>query len=224
MGAVSSGSPATQLTLALPAPRSSFKAVSRAIDVVGAAFLLAVLSPLILLVHALVVLTSSGPVFFRQMRVGVGGKLFEVIKFRTMVDGTHLEVMANSQLRAAYEQNDFKLSPDDPRITRVGGFLRRTSLDELPQLVNILRGEMSLVGVRSLLANELALRSRRDQDLYALRRPGLTGLWQVEGRSAVGEVERLELDRGYLEDWSVLTDLRILSRTPRAVIGGSGAH
>ena len=83
---------------------------------------------------------------------------------------------------------------------------------------------MSLVGVRPLLADELALRSRRDKDLYALRRPGLTGLWQVEGRPAVRHVERLELDRGHLEDWSVLSDLRILSRTPRAVFGGSGAH
>ena len=155
------------------------------------------------------------------MRVGIGGELFEVIKFRTMVDGTHLEITANSQLRAAYEQNDFKLSPDDPRITRVGGSIRRTSLDELPQLVDILRGEMSLVGVRPLLADELALRSRRDKDLCALRRPGLTGLWQVEGRPAARHVEHLELDRGHLEDRSVLSDLRILSRTPRAV---SGAH
>jgi exopolysaccharide production protein ExoY len=168
--------------------------------------------------------TSHGPAIFRQSRVGLGAQSFEVLKFRTMDDGTHDHVLNDPDLRRSYETNDFKLPSDDPRITRVGRFLRRTSLDELPQLVNVLRGQMSLVGVRPLLPQELQIRSRHDRELYAHHRPGLTGLWQIEGRSTVGDSDRIELDRRYLEGWSVRSNVKILLRTPRAVLFGAGAH
>ena len=194
------------------------------IDIVAAAITLLVLSPLLVVVAAVVAATSGGPVIFRQERVGQDGVSFEMLKFRTMVEGTHMEVLGDARLRRCYETNDFKLPADDPRITRFGRLLRRSSLDELPQLVNVLRGEMSLVGVRPLLRDELGLRPARDQALYEIHLPGLTGLWQVKGRSRISVGRRVELDRRYLESWSVRSNVRILLRTPGAVLLGPGAH
>lgn len=174
--------------------------------------------PLGLVIAVLVKLTSRGPVLFRQERVGSGGECFELIKFRTMRHGTHQEVLQSDELRAAYVANGFKLRPDDERITKVGRFLRKTSLDELPQLVNVVRGEMSLVGIRPLLKVELELRDVSDQAIYQLMRPGMTGLWQVEGRSTVHPVDRLRLDRRYVETWSLWNDVKLLARTPLAVL------
>ena len=196
----------------------------RCIDVVAASLSLVLVSPIALVVSVLIATTSRGPVIFRQQRVGGGGKLFEVLKFRTMVHGTHLEVHADPVARSLYEENDFKLPADDLRITRVGRFLRKTSFDEVPQLVNVVRGEMSLVGVRPLLERELALRPELDQQLYRNHLPGLTGLWQVGGRSMVGEHDRFALDRVYLQTWSVRSNIVILFRTPLAVLRGSGDH
>ncbi len=122
----------------------------RVIDVVGACVLLVLLAPVSVAVWALIRMSSRGPAIFRQDRVGRGGELFEVLKFRTMVDGTHLAVLEDPFARRLYEANDFKLRPDDARITTVGRWLRQTSLDEIPQLVNVVRGEMSLVGVRPI--------------------------------------------------------------------------
>ena len=203
---------------------STARQVMRVIDVVVASVSLIVLSPLVLAASVLIAMTSRGPVIFRQQRVGRDGRLFEVLKFRTMVDGTHLEVLADPVTRDVYERNDFKLPQDDPRITKVGRFLRKTSLDEVPQLVNVIRGEMGLVGVRPLLERELKLRPEHDRQLYYLQRPGLTGLWQIAGRSMVGDLDRFALDREYLQTWSVRTNVRILLRTPRAVLRGAGAH
>ncbi|WP_395156886.1 sugar transferase [Ilumatobacter sp.] len=214
----------TQPTLDLPSVTVTSRRISRAIDVVAATILLVVSAPVMAVIALLVKLTSPGPAIFRQQRVGLGGELFEVLKFRTMANGTHAAVLDDPELRALYELNDFKLASDDPRITKIGRFLRRTSLDELPQLVNVLRGQMSLVGVRPLLQNELELRSRHDRDLYVHHRPGLTGLWQIEGRSSVGATDRIKLDRSYLENWSVRSNVKILLRTPRAVLFGHGAH
>jgi len=196
----------------------------RVIDVVGAIVLLLLTAPLTVVIAAAVTSTSRGPVIFRQRRVGLGGRMFEVLKFRTMAEGTHAAVLEDPFARRLYESNGFKLRPDDPRITKVGRFLRKSSLDELPQLVNVLRGEMSLVGVRPLLEHELGLRPDGDQTLYRAHLPGLTGLWQVGGRSMVGDHDRLALDREYLETWSVRSNLSILLRTPLAVLRGSGAH
>ncbi|MEM1335964.1 MAG: sugar transferase [Actinomycetota bacterium] len=166
----------------------------------------------------LVKATSSGPVLFRQDRVGRGGVHFRVMKFRTMTDGTHDDVLSSETDRRRYIENDFKLDSNDCRITRLGRVLRKTSLDELPQLINVLRGDMSLVGIRPLVPVELGMRPLRDQQLYATLRPGVTGLWQVEGRSTLGKVERLELDRRYVETWSPWQDVKILARTPLALL------
>ena len=196
----------------------------RCIDVVVASVSLVLIWPIALIVSVQIAATSRGPVIFRQQRVGRGGELFEVLKFRTMVVGTDLEVQADPVARSLYEENDFKLPPDDPRITKVGRFLRTTSLDEIPQLVNVIRGEMSVVGVRPLLEQELKLRPELDQQLYCGHLPGVTGLWQVGGRSTVGEHDRFALDREYLQTWCVRSNIWILLRTPVAVLSGSGAH
>jgi lipopolysaccharide/colanic/teichoic acid biosynthesis glycosyltransferase len=198
--------------------------VMRAIDVVGALVLLVLFSPVMAVVAILVKRSSPGAIIFRQERIGKDGRLFDVFKFRSMAAGTDAQVLNDPELRRRYEQNNFKLDAADPRITRVGRVIRKTSLDEMPQLVNVLRGDMSLVGVRPLLARELALRSPYDQELYALHRPGLTGLWQVEGRSSVGHEDRADLDRRYLECWSAPANVGLLIRTPRAVLCGAGAH
>ena len=195
----------------------------RTIDVVCSLLLLVLLAPVMAVVAILVKRSSPGPFIFRQERVGRGGDVFEVFKFRSMADGTDRQVLDDPELRRRYEANDFKLQADDPRITPIGRFIRKTSLDELPQLFNVLRGEMSLVGVRPLLARELALRSPYDQELYALHAPGLTGLWQVEGRSMVGDDARVDLDRRFLEEWSRGPTVGLIMRTPGGVVG-VGAH
>jgi lipopolysaccharide/colanic/teichoic acid biosynthesis glycosyltransferase len=196
----------------------------RVVDVACAAVMLVLLSPVMVAVAVAVRRSSLGPIIYRQERIGKDGRLFNVFKFRSMTVGTDVAVLADEESRRRYEENDFKLDPADPRITAVGRFIRATSLDELPQLFNVLRGDMSLVGVRPLLARELALRSRHDQELYSLYRPGLTGLWQVEGRSLVGNEVRSDLDRRYLESWSPMTNVRLLARTPRVVLRRAGAH
>lgn len=180
--------------------------------------------PLGLLIALAVKCTSRGPVFFRQLRVGRDGKLFGVYKFRTMRHGAHGEVMDDELLRHRYRANDFKLPVDDPRITTVGRLLRKTSADEIPQLINVLLGHMSVVGVRPLLEEELALRPARDQELYKQFRPGMTGMWQVEGRSTVCGVDRHALDLRYLETWSIRSNALLLIRTPLAVLRGLGAQ
>jgi lipopolysaccharide/colanic/teichoic acid biosynthesis glycosyltransferase len=211
-------------TTELPVVLISSRRLSRVLDIAVGLPLLIVCAPLMLVIAVLVKATSRGPVIFRQSRVGLGAESFEVLKFRTMANGTHAEVLDDPELRRLYEANDFKLPSDDPRITRVGRFLRRTSLDELPQLVNVLRGQMSLVGVRPIEYEQLALRSPYDQALYHHHKPALTGLWQVEGRSAYRDSHRVDLDRRCLEQWSVRSNLKILLRTPKAVLAGAGAH
>ena len=199
-------------------------ALQRAFDTVIVLVAVVVFAIPAVIIAALVKLTSPGPVLFRQLRVGRHGELFDVYKFRTMRDGTHLEVLDDDDARRAYHANDFKLPDDDHRITRIGRLLCRTSLDELPQLVNVLKGDMSIVGVRPLLAEELALRPEHDQVLYRTMRPGMTGLWQVEDRSTVQKEDRLHLDRRYLENWSVWGNVKIIARTPGARLRIHHAH
>jgi exopolysaccharide biosynthesis polyprenyl glycosylphosphotransferase len=193
----------------------------RLFDTVLAGLLLLVLSPGLLAVAAGVKLTSKGPVLFRQNRVGVNGRPFAMLKFRSMVEDADGML---AELKARNEGNGvlFKLKRD-PRVTRFGAFLRRYSLDELPQLVNVVRGEMSLVGPRPPLPSEV-----ESYDYVAVRRlrlrPGLTGLWQVSGRSDLSWEESLRLDLRYVDNWSMALDLSILWRTWRAVWRGSGAY
>jgi lipopolysaccharide/colanic/teichoic acid biosynthesis glycosyltransferase len=199
-------------------------ALWRVVDLAVAIPAVIMLAPLLLLIGIAVRTTSPGPAIFKQTRVGRRGVEFQMWKFRSMRDGTHQEVLSDPDLMAKYVANDFKLPGDDARITRIGGFLRRTSLDELPQLVNIILGSMSLVGVRPIERAQLELRPLDDQALYCKYRPGVTGVWQVEGRAAVKSADRLALDRRQVEEWSIKGNLSILLRTPRAVCSSVGAH
>jgi lipopolysaccharide/colanic/teichoic acid biosynthesis glycosyltransferase len=178
-------------------------------------------APLVAALAFAVRLTSPGPVFFRQERVGVDGRRFTMLKFRSMV------VDAEERRRALSELDQgngplFKIYAD-PRVTPVGALLRRFSLDELPQLINVLRGDMSLVGPRPPLPDEVA--AYDDVAVRRLRvRPGMTGLWQVSGRSDLSWEESLRLDLRYVDNWSMALDLSILWRTCRAVLRGAGAY
>jgi exopolysaccharide biosynthesis polyprenyl glycosylphosphotransferase len=195
--------------------------VKRALDVVISAMALVLFSPVMLLIALLIKYDSPGPVLFRQERVGRGGRLFMLYKFRSMRQG------ADEEKRALLDRNQatgplFKLR-DDPRLTRVGRWLRRLSLDELPQLCNVLRGEISLVGPRPPIPSEV----EQYQDWHRRRLdvpPGMTGLWQVSGRSELTFDEMVMLDLFYAENWSLLLDFKILLRTIPTVILGTGAY
>ena len=194
-------------------------AVKRQIDIFGSLALIVALSPLFLLIALLIKLTSSGPVFFIQRRIGFRCNEFGMYKFRSMVvDAERME----HELRAGSQRAFFKHG-DDPRVTSLGRFLRRYSLDELPQLFNVLEGEMSLVGPRPLLVSDLEKFPMRGQMRRFSVRPGLTGLWQISGRSATTDADRMRLDREYVNNWSLWLDLEILLKTPRAVVSGDGA-
>jgi lipopolysaccharide/colanic/teichoic acid biosynthesis glycosyltransferase len=169
----------------------------------------------------LIKLTSRGPVFFLQERIGTNKRRFSICKFRTMVVG------AESMMSQLEPQNEvsgpvFKIK-DDPRITRLGKFLRRTSIDELPQLFNVLKGDMSLVGPRPLPVRDFDGFSEDWQRRRFSVRPGITCLWQVQGRSSIGFEQWMELDLKYLDEWSLWLDLKILAMTIPAVVKGSGA-
>lgn len=208
----------------LPVHDRQAEVARRALDVVVSLAALVVLLPVLILLAIAVKVTSAGPAFFAQSRPGKDGREFQMLKFRSMVDGADRAVVSDEATRRQFEQNDFKLAGDDPRITRLGRIIRRTSLDELPQLINVLRGDMSIVGIRPLLPRQLEQRPVQDQMLFKLMRPGMTGLWQVEGRSDIGGEERVALDRRYVESWSIGSDIRILLRTPMAVLHTSGAR
>ncbi|MDY7077800.1 MAG: undecaprenyl-phosphate glucose phosphotransferase [Chloroflexota bacterium] len=195
--------------------------VRRGVDVVGAVAMLVLGAPILGLVALAIRLDSPGPIVFRQTRVGVGGKRFEIYKFRSMREGSEAEL---EQLRELNEADGplFKIH-DDPRLTRTGRFLRRTSLDELPQLWNVLRGEMSLVGPRPALPAEVS----RYMEWHKRRlevRPGMTGLWQVSGRSLLNFDEGVLLDIYYIENWSLWLDFKILLRTIPQALFGNGAY
>ncbi|HEY6780460.1 MAG TPA: sugar transferase [Thermoleophilaceae bacterium] len=195
-------------------------AVKRTFDIVGAALLIALLSPLLILVALLIRLTSRGPVLYRSKRPGIGGRPFDCFKFRTMVaDAEHIQ--GSLEHRNEVGGPIFKIR-DDPRVTGVGRFLRRWSLDELPQLLNVLRGEMSLVGPRPLPERDYEQLEDWHRKRYLVL-PGMTGLWQVSGRSELDFDELVRLDFVYLERWSVFLDLTILLQTIPAVIRARGA-
>ena len=201
----------------VPRVRAWHLAVQRAMDLAVGTVLVIAAAPLLAVVACAVALTSDGPVLFRQERVGRHGKPFMILKFRTMQVGVHEGVRASGEFHD-FVTNDFKLRPGDRRITPIGRFLRRTSLDELPQLINVLRGEMSIVGIRPLVPEELRLRPPIDQFLYCRLRPGMTGLWQVSGRSHVKREMRIAMDREYAARWKPGMDVAIMCRTPRTVL------
>jgi lipopolysaccharide/colanic/teichoic acid biosynthesis glycosyltransferase len=202
-------------------PPRSTELLKRMMDAVVAALMLVVLAPVALAIAVAIKLDSRGPVVFRQTRVGRDGELFTMLKFRTMVADAATRI-GDVVDTAALEQPSFKI-PDDPRHTRVGGRLRRTSLDEIPQLWNVLKGEMSLVGPRPEEAAVVKLYSERQRVRLAVK-PGITGPMQVYGRGDLDFEERLALERDYIDSLSIAQDIAILLRTPRAVLGGDGAY
>jgi lipopolysaccharide/colanic/teichoic acid biosynthesis glycosyltransferase len=200
--------------------------IKRIVDLVGASVGLILLTPVMLLIALLVRLDSPGHVLFRQLRRGHRGRLFRVLKFRTMMEGAeqYLPDLENSNESAGGVL--FKLR-DDPRVTRLGWFLRRYSLDELPQLINVWWGEMSLVGPRPLQLRDSDRLLVTNPDAYARRlevTPGLTGPWQVGGRSEVDYERMLELDLNYVENWSLGQDLFIICKTFLVVLRRHGAY
>lgn len=191
--------------------------------VVGVLFLLA-LSPVMLMI-ALLVMRDGGGVLFRHKRIGANGKTFCCLKFRTMcvdAEAKLQKLLAEDAEARAEWKRDFKLR-NDPRVTALGNFLRQTSLDELPQLFNIIKGDMSLVGPRPIVTAEAARYGAAFRD-YLSCRPGLTGLWQVSGRNDVGYETRVKLDSSYARTWSLARDITILMRTVRVVFGRNGAY
>ncbi|MDC0770884.1 sugar transferase [Streptomyces sp. HD] len=209
------------LRVSMPTFTGGRRAIKAVVDRMGSAILLMLLAPLMVFVGLLVVLDSRGGAFYRQRRVGKDGREFTIFKFRTMVVGAH------GARAALADRNEgagllFKLRRD-PRVTRVGAVLRRYSLDELPQLFNVLAGSMSLVGPRPPLPEESAAYGP-DIRRRLLVKPGLTGLWQISGRSDLPWEEAVRLDLRYVEDWSLALDTVILWKTLRAVLHGQGAY
>lgn len=197
----------------------------RAFDVVAAVGILAFALPAMFFIAVLMFSTDRGPILFSHERIGQNGKRFRCLKFRSMVVNSqealrrHLELFP--QARAEWEATQ-KLR-DDPRITRLGRFLRVTSLDELPQLINVIRGDMSLVGPRPIVQDEV-VRYAEAIDHYAAVRPGITGLWQVSGRSDVDYDQRVQLDSRYVREWSFFGDLVILIKTVKVVVLRTGSR
>jgi lipopolysaccharide/colanic/teichoic acid biosynthesis glycosyltransferase len=185
--------------------------IRRAVDIAVSAVALVLTSPLLALAMLAIRLESPGPVTYSQPRAGLHGEVFEVLKLRTMVDG------------AEHVGAGLSIDANDSRITRVGAFLRRTSLDELPNLVNVLRGEMSLIGPRPTLPAQVAQYSPRQRGRLAIR-PGITGWAQVNGRASLPWEERIELDLFYISHRSLALDVRIAGRTVAMVLGGSGLY
>jgi len=213
----------TDVVLA-PAPARGAAVAKRVLDVVGAMVLGLVFAPLILTIICLM-RKGDGSVIYRHRRVGRGGQMFSCLKFRTMVPNADQVLRdlleRDPDLRAEWIR-DHKLR-NDPRVTRLGRFLRRTSLDELPQILNVLRGEMSLVGPRPVVREEL-LRYGRNVGTYLAAKPGITGLWQVTGRNDTDYRRRVVLDTYYVRNQNLLLDLYILVKTTGVVLGGSGAY
>jgi lipopolysaccharide/colanic/teichoic acid biosynthesis glycosyltransferase len=199
-------------------------ALKRVLDILGSIFLAIVFSPLIAVVCVAAALTGQSPLF-RHKRVGREGAIFDCLKFQTMIPNAEVVLAnilaSNPGLRAEWE-SDHKLK-DDPRVTRFGRFLRSTSLDELPQLWNILKGEMSLVGPRPITREEI-LRYGRNAVIYMMVRPGLTGLWQVSGRNFVEYRKRVAMDVCYVKNQSAVLDMWILLKTVVVVVTRHGAH
>jgi exopolysaccharide biosynthesis polyprenyl glycosylphosphotransferase len=204
-----------------PRLHGGLRLVKEMVDRVGAFLLLGAFGPVLLGVALCVRLTSRGPILFRQVRVGRDGRHFRIYKFRSMYVDAEARL---AELRQLNEQDGvlFKIR-DDPRVTGVGRWLRRFSLDELPQLLNVLLGQMSLVGPRPPLPSEVAVYADDVRRRLAVK-PGMTGLWQVSGRSDLPWEEAVRLDLRYVENWSLSLDLVILLRTMTAVVRSSGAY
>jgi lipopolysaccharide/colanic/teichoic acid biosynthesis glycosyltransferase len=209
------------LVIASAAPPRGAYLCKELLDRILAIALLTALSPLLFVIAVLIAATSAGPVLYRRRVVGRNGAEFDAFKFRTMIADADAVLHAQPELLQEFGAN-MKLR-SDPRLTPIGGFLRRTSLDELPQLLNVAAGRMSLVGPRMIAPAEMM----RFGDALALRlavKPGITGLWQVSGRQELPYGDRIRLDLDYIENWSLWLDLAILARTIPAVLSMRGAY
>ncbi len=210
-----------------------YEVLKRVVDITFAAAFLIVFSPLLLLVALAIKLNSEGPVFAdTPERVGRSGRLFKMYKFRSMIQNAHLLLREDpefAKLYADYKKGSYKLI-NDPRVTRVGKFIRKYSIDEIPQFVNVIRGEMSVVGPRAYYPDEL----KEQQNKYphtkdAVKivlsvKPGLTGFWQVSGRSQINFDKRIEMDAEYVKRRSFWYDIYLMIKTPLAILSGRGAH
>ena len=192
----------------------------RAIDIIGAGSGLLLLSPVIVIVACAIKFTSKGPIFFSQKRVGKNGELFDMYKFRSMV------VNAEELKEKLAHQNEmsgpmFKMK-DDPRITKVGKFIRKTSIDELPQFINVLKGDMSLVGTRPPTVAEFKQYQGHHKRRLSMK-PGITGMWQAYGRKTVSDFEEIvKMDLDYIDNWSIMLDIKILFKTVQSVLTTGG--
>jgi len=210
-----------------------YRIIKRVIDVFGAIFLLLLFSPVLLLTSILIKLTSKGPLFAKTpKRVGKRGKLFFALKFRSMIVNAHKLLKTDPKFKKALAEQqksgNYKILRD-PRVTNVGGFIRKHSIDEIPQLINVLKGEMSIVGPRPYYPDELKFQQKKFPGTREYVRemlsakPGITGYWQVTGRSEVNFDKRIEMDAYYARKRSILLDILILLKTPWAMISGKGA-
>ena len=199
-------------------------AAKRAVDLAGASLLLLVLAPVFILIALMIKIDSAGPVLFRQWRLGFRGRRFLMFKFRTMCAGAEADIeeliIRDSAKRIVWEE--FQKLWDDPRLTGFGRYLRKLSLDEFPQLWNVLKGEMSLVGPRPITPDQREIYGG-DFDLYTSVKPGITGMWQVNGRNRTSFRQRILWDAYYIQNWTLGLDLSILLRTIGVVLTGEGA-
>jgi len=209
-----------------------FDFIKRIIDIVGSITLLIIFSPICFITTILIKIDSSGPIFAdTPKRVGQNGKQFKMYKFRSMINNAHNLLRTDPKLKSLYEQykkNSYKLK-EDPRVTNVGRFIRKHSIDEIPQLINVFLGEMSLVGPRAYYPDELVEQQRKYPHTRELVKivlqvkPGITGVWQVSGRSEVNFDKRIQMDAQYVKKRSIIYDILILLKTPWAMISGKGA-
>ncbi len=212
-------------TLEVKKSSGIYLCLKRTMDLIGAIVGLIIFSPIFLLISILYMTgDNKGPIFFKQIRMGKNGKEFYIYKFRSMIVNAEEKLKRNEILYRKYIDNNYKLEPsEDPRITKVGQFLRKTSLDELPQFLNVLKGDMSLVGPRPVVQEELIEYGKRKDEFLSVK-PGLTGYWQVSGRSDVGYPERVELELHYIYNCSILFDMKIIFLTMVHVIMRKGAY
>ncbi|WP_051619639.1 sugar transferase [Haematomicrobium sanguinis] len=211
-----------QLKIAPPYPSTLIRVLKRSFDLVGSSLLIIAAAPIMLVAAIGVKVTSPGPIIYRQERIGLDGASFNILKFRSMRDGADAHLLRLMAEQGNGDKPLFKVD-NDPRVTSIGAFIRRYSIDELPQLFNVFSGSMSLVGPRPQRPNEVALYTPQAMQRLGVR-PGMTGAWQVSGRSQLSWEQAIELDLDYAHNWSLLTDVRIMWRTVKVVVCGDGAQ